>query len=155
VLTRTPEALRARARKLGLEPPRSRRTGQAPRSWTSAEDDQLRLHAGLNPAVLAELLARSPEAVVQRLRRLGVRDGCARSPHHPAPARDGFTAGERATIIRELQTGGPRRQLALAERLGRRPAEIRALAGLPPAQTAPGPWQRISTSAPVIAGPGQ
>ena len=128
ILARTPEAVRARARKLGLAPPRSRRTHQTPRRWTCAEDEQLRLHAGHNPAILAELLDRSPEAVVQRLRRLGLREVRERSPHHPAPGRRGPTPGERATVARELRTGGPRRQLALARRLGRQPAEIRALA---------------------------
>jgi hypothetical protein len=138
LLTRTPEAVRARARKLGLTPPRSNRAGHPPRPWTASEDEQLRLHSGLNPATLAELLERSPEAVVQRLRRLG-REGCERSPHHPAPARNGLMPAERAMIVRELARGGPRRQLALAARLGRRPAEIKALAGLgwaPPAPVA-------------------
>jgi hypothetical protein len=130
MLARTPEALRARARKLALAPPRSSRSHQAPRCWTPAQDEQLRLHAGLNPGTLAELLDRSPEAVTQRLRRLGLREARERSPHHPAPARNGLTPGERATVARELRTGGPRRQLALARRLGRQPADIRALAGI-------------------------
>lgn len=127
ILSRTPEALRARARKLGLPPLRSPHSGRTRRRWTAAEEEQLRLHAGLNPGLLAELVGRSPEAVVQRLRRLGLRDHCDRSPHHPAPAREGFTPGERATIARELSSGGPRRQLALAKRLGRAPAQIAAL----------------------------
>ena len=127
ILTRTPEALRARARKLGLAPLRSRRSGRAARPWTLVEDEQLRLHAGLNPGLLAELLARSPESVVQRLRRLGLRDMCKRSPHHPARAGNGLTPGERASVLRELRSGGPRRQLALAKRLGRTPAEIQSL----------------------------
>lgn len=129
MLARTPEALRARARKLALAPPRSRRSHQASRRWTPAQDEQLRLHAGVNPATLAELFDRSPEAVTQRLRRLGLREARERSPHHPARARNGLTPGERATVARELRTGGPRRQLALARRLGRQPADIRALAG--------------------------
>ena len=129
MLARTPEALRARARKLGLTPLRSRRSDQLSQRWTAAEDEQLRLHAGLNPGALAELLGRSPEAVTQRLRRLGLREARQRSPHHPALRRSGLTPGERATVARELRTGGPRRQLALAQRLERPPAEIRALAG--------------------------
>lgn len=129
ILARTPDALRARARKLGLDVPRSSRSHQAGRRWTIAEDEQLRLHAGLNPATLAELLERSPEAITQRLRRMGLRETRERSPHHPVPARNGhLTPGERATVVRELRTGGPRRQLALAARLGRAPSEIRALA---------------------------
>ncbi len=128
ILARTPDALRARARKLGVELPRSQRALQSARRWTRAEDEQLRLHAGLNPATLADLLERSPEAVTQRLRRIGLRETRERSPHHPVPARNGLTPGERLTVMRELRGGGPRRQLALARRLGRAPAEIRALA---------------------------
>jgi hypothetical protein len=125
ILTRTPEALRARGRKLGLAPLRSRRAGQAARPWTPREDERLRLHAGLNPALLAAMLARSPQAVVRRMRRLGLRDDCGGSPHHPAPSHNGLTPAERATIARELGQGGPRRQFALAQRLGRAPGEIR------------------------------
>jgi hypothetical protein len=128
ILARTPDALRARARKLGLELPRSQRSHQTARRWTHSEDEQLRLHAGLNPATLAGLLERSPEAITQRLRRIGLRETRERSPHHPAPARNGLTPGERLTVVRELRNGGPRRQLALARRLGRAPSEIRALA---------------------------
>jgi len=128
LLARTPDALRARARKLALPPLRSRHGERPARRWTSAEDDLLVLHAGLNPGVLAELLVRSPEGVTQRLRSLGLREARQRSPHHPAPASDGFTAGERITVARELRTGGPRRQLALARRLGRRPADVRMVA---------------------------
>jgi hypothetical protein len=128
VLARTPDALRARARKLSLELPRSQHSHHSARRWTHAEDEQLRLHAGLNPATLADLLERSPEAVTQRLRRIGLRVARERSPHHPVPTRNGLTPGERATVVRELRTGGPRRQLALAQRLGRAPAEIRTLA---------------------------
>jgi hypothetical protein len=126
LLARTPEALRARARKLGLVTLRSLRSHQLPRRWTPAEDEQLVLHAGLNPGLLAELLDRSPEAISQRLRRLGLRDARERSPHHLVPAHNGLTPGEVALVERELRTGGPRRQLALARRLGRQPAEIRA-----------------------------
>lgn len=127
LLARTPEALRARARKLGLVTLRSRRSHQVPRRWSPAEDEQLVLHAGLNPALLAELLDRSPEAISQRLRRLGLRDARERSPHHHVPAHNGLTPGELALVERELRAGGPRRQLALARRLGRQPAEIRAV----------------------------
>lgn len=83
LLARTPDALRARARKLALAPLRSRRSYQASRRWTPTEDEQLRLHAGLNPATLAERLDRTPEAVTRRLRRLGLRD--ARSTLTPSP----------------------------------------------------------------------
>ncbi len=128
ILARTPDALRARARKLTLDVPRSHRAQHSGRRWTHAEDDQLRLHAGLNPATLADLLERSPEAITQRLRRIGLRESRERSPHHPVPTRNGLTPGERLTVVRELRGAGPRRQLALARRLGRAPGEIRALA---------------------------
>jgi hypothetical protein len=125
LLARTPEALRARARKLGMTPPRPARAGQAGRRWTAREDELLRLHGALNPAALAELLDRSPEAITQRLRRLGLRAGAERSPHHPAPARGGLTPGQRAAVARELRTGGPGRKLALARRLAVPTAAIR------------------------------
>jgi hypothetical protein len=125
VLSRTPEALRARARKLGLPPLPSTRTRQPARRWTPDEDGQLRLHVGANPAVLAQMLGRSPEAVVQRSRRLGLREARRRSPHHLVPARRGLTPGELATVARELRDGGPRRRLSLAQRLGLTPGQLR------------------------------
>ncbi len=128
LLRRTPEALRARARKLGLEPLSSRTARRKARRWTPDEDELLRLHAGLNPASLAELLERSPEAVAQRMRRVGLRRGSERSPHHPVAARRGLTPGERATVARELRVGGARRYLALAHRFGVPPADIRRMA---------------------------
>ncbi len=125
-LGRTPEALRARTRKLGLPPLRSGAPpGGRGRPWTTHEDELLRLHAGLNPAALAELLGRSSEAVTQRLRRLGLRTGSERSPHHRMPNGNGLTPGQRATVARELRGGGPRRQLAVAQRLGVSPAVVR------------------------------
>jgi hypothetical protein len=132
LLGRTPEALRARARKLGLEPLSSRPARRQAWRWTPDEDELLRLHAGLNPASLVELLERSPEAVTQRMRRLGLRRGRERSPHHPVPARKGLTPGERATVARELRVGGPRRHLALAHRLEVPPADIRRVAAPTP-----------------------
>ncbi|MGH2948186.1 MAG: hypothetical protein ACRDPC_18355, partial [Solirubrobacteraceae bacterium] len=108
-----------------VAPPRPGRAGRAGLRWTAGEDELLRLHGALNPAALAELLDRSPEAITQRLRRLGLRDGAERSPHHPAPARGRLTPGQRAAVARELPTGGPGRELALARRLGLPPATIR------------------------------
>lgn len=124
LLSRTPEALRARARKLGIAPPLSRCTSANGRPWTDAEDDLLRLHRGLNPATLAGLLDRSPGAITQRLRRLGLRTGALRSPHHPVPVRGALTPGQHATIARELENGGPGRKLAVARRLGVRVADM-------------------------------
>lgn len=98
LLGRTPEALRARARKLGSAPLRSTRTGRTGRPWTANEDELLQLHGAMNPAALAELLDRSPEAITQRLRRLGLRHAAERSPHHPVPARRGPTPSQRAAL---------------------------------------------------------
>jgi hypothetical protein len=85
LLRRTPDAIRQRARKLRValleHPPTTRST--AP--WTAAEDELLRLHAGLNPAALARLLQRSDRAITIRLAKLGLRSGRERSPHHRTP----------------------------------------------------------------------
>lgn len=118
LLGRTPDALRQRARKLGLVLRESDASAQGGTRWTAAEDDLLRLHAALNPAVLAGLLGRSDRAVTIRLSKLGLRAGRQRSPHHPAPRLGDLTPGERALLERELEPGNPRRLLTLARRLG-------------------------------------
>lgn len=129
LLARTPDALRRRAHVLEIAPPLRRQTGRRRRPWTQAEDALLALHRERNPAVLARQLDRSSEAITQRLRALGLRDGSEGSPHHPVRARGGLTPGQRAVIARELDAGGPRQQLALARRLGVRPAVVRRVAG--------------------------
>jgi len=86
LLGRTPEAIRRRTGKLGLTPSRPAPAPRAGRRWTTNEDERLRLHAALNPAVLARLLGRSDHAIVARLRRLGLRVRRRRSPHHPGRA---------------------------------------------------------------------
>jgi hypothetical protein len=128
-LSRTPEALRGRARKLGLAPLPTSRAPQARRRWTAAEDEQLRLLIGTNPALLADRLGRTPEAVAQRIRRLGLRETRWRSPHHLVPPRNGqLSAGMKATLVREPDTESPRRRLALARRLGVSVAQLRTAA---------------------------
>jgi hypothetical protein len=117
LLSRTPEALRSRTRKLGLSFPSSTDRRAAGRPWTAEEETLLVLHGGLNPAVLAEILGRSPEAIVQRLRQRGLRDGRHRSPHHAVPRHRGATPGELAAIARELRHAGPGRRLALLRRI--------------------------------------
>lgn len=85
LLGRTPEALRQRARRLGVW---LREGGEAVRSgarWTAEEQDVLYLHPGLNPATLAEMLGRSDRAVTIRLSKLGLRAGRQRSPHRRTP----------------------------------------------------------------------
>jgi len=129
---RTPEAIRRRARRLGLvalAPPRGRRAGTR---WTAEDDALLRLHAALNPAQLAPLLGRSDHAVARRLRRLGLREGRERSPHHPTPANGGLTPGERALLDRELHVRGDRALFELERRLERTAAELRVAAGARP-----------------------
>lgn len=127
-LSRTPGALRARARKLGITGLTQGRTSRAGQPWTKAEDERLALHRSLNPAKLAELLDRSPEAVTQRLRRLGLRDQIRRSPHHAVVAPGNLTPGARATVVREMRATGPGRQFAVARRLGLSPDEVRRIA---------------------------
>jgi hypothetical protein len=108
LLGRTPEAIRRRAHKLGLTATRAPQGRRAGTRWTREEDERLRLHAALNPAVLARLLGRSDHSIVARLRRLGLRTGRQRSPHHPSRAGRGITPGERALVERELRNRGAR-----------------------------------------------
>lgn len=86
-LGRTPEAIRRRAKGLGIAPPRPAPAPRRTRRWTNEEDELLRLHHALNPARLAELLGRSDVAVCRRLCVLGLRASAGRSPHHPAGHR--------------------------------------------------------------------
>lgn len=96
--------------------------------WTRDEDERLRMHSALNPAVLAALLGRTDQSIVARLRHLGERDGRRGSPHHPASTRGGLTPGERALLQRELSARGERALQVLARRLERSVAELRAAA---------------------------
>ena len=82
-LGRTPEAIRRRASRLGIEPPAPAPAPRHARRWTREEDELLRLHHALNPARLAELLGRSDVAVCRRLCAIGLRARAQRSPHHP------------------------------------------------------------------------
>lgn len=117
-LGRTPDALRQRARKLGVPLPDRRSAPRASMPWTDEEDELLRLHPGLNPAALAQLLGRSDRAVTIRIAKLGLRAGRERSPHRRTASLAGLSPGERALVRRELIGASPRRRLALARRLG-------------------------------------
>lgn len=119
LLSRTPEGVRRRARRLGLASPRPPEVTHAGARWTPDEDGLLRLHAALNPAVLGTLLGRSDHAVVRRLRRLGLRAGRFRSPHHPSSSNGGLTPGQRALVEREFRDKGGRAVLSLEARLQR------------------------------------
>jgi hypothetical protein len=129
-LARTPEAIRRRSRKLGIRLARDPVRGGA-RPWRPEEDALLRELAGLHPARLARILDRSDQAIRRRRVALGT---STRSPHHLPSAQDGLTPGERRLLAREYTPEKPRRVLALADRLGRSPAELRALAAQPAAK---------------------
>ncbi len=125
-LVRTPEAVRQRIRHLGLSTaPAPRRAARAGRPWSEADDEILRLHAGINPAVLAQVLGRSDLAVVGRLRELGLRAARERSPHHPARRSGGMTPGQRTAITRVREPLTPTRLLELARRLDLPPELVR------------------------------
>jgi hypothetical protein len=126
VLVRTPEAVRRRSRQLGVSAPPPSPTARHGRPWTEQEDEVLRLHAGVNPATLAQLLGRSDRAVTARLRRLGLRAARERSPHHPTPRARRLTPGQRAAVERAAAPLGGTSVSALARRLDVTPAAIGA-----------------------------
>lgn len=139
LLGRTPDALRQRARGLGIRLLAGGAPARSGTRWTMAEDELLRLHAGLNPATLARLLDRSDRAVTIRLSALGLRAGREHSPHHRVPRLGQLTPGEQAVLEREPDPIPPRRRLALARRLSL-PSEVliaRASAARPRGRTKP------------------
>jgi hypothetical protein len=102
---RTPAAIAARARKLGLT--------THGRAWTALEDDRLRrLASQYSPAEIAHAFGRTPEAIRRRSRRLGLANREA-----PKPPRTGkrWTGDEDALLQlhARLDPG------TLAARLGR------------------------------------
>lgn len=118
LLGRTPDALRQRARKLAVALPPASAPARAGERWTPQDDELLRMHPGLNPATLAELLGRSDRAVTIRLAKLGLRSGRERSPHRRTTPLGRLTPGEQALLDRELRGDAPRRRLLVARRLG-------------------------------------
>lgn len=118
LLGRTPDAIRQRARKLGVVLPSSGGCPRAGAAWTADEDELLHLHPGLNPAVLAQLLGRSDRAVTIRLAKLGLRAGRERSPHRRTAAVGRLSPGEQVLLRRELSAGAPLRLVLVARRLG-------------------------------------
>ena len=116
-LGRTPEAIRSRAARLGVNPPPPAPPPQGSRRWTDEEEQLLRLHHALNPGALAELLGRTDAAVCRRLCALGLRAGAQRSPHHPVRRQEGLpTPGELSAIERELARATPGRRLVILRR---------------------------------------
>jgi hypothetical protein len=102
---RTPAAVAARARKLGL-------TTYA-RAWTAQDDSRLRRLAPLrSPAEIAQLLGRTPEAVRRRARTLGLTSGAK-----PRPPRAGARWSAEEDALLRLHAG--MNPGALALRLGR------------------------------------
>jgi hypothetical protein len=81
-LGRTPEAVRRRAARRQIAAPAHVQVSRQSRRWTAEEDQILRLHATMNPALLAQLLDRSDRAICHRLRTLGLREQAGRSPHY-------------------------------------------------------------------------
>ena len=116
-LGRTPEAVRQRAARRGIQAPPPAERSLTARRWTPQEDELLRLHRALNPGQLAQLLHRSDRAVCRRLCSLGLRRQAARSPHYAITRPQGrVTPGERNMLEREL-AGTPRRRIAALRRL--------------------------------------
>lgn len=107
-LGRTPEAIRRRASRLGVQPPVPAPAPRQGRRWTKEEDELLRLHHALNPARLAALLERSDAAVCRRLCAIGLRARAQRSPHHPANGPVAQAAARRAAEPRRNVIGSPR-----------------------------------------------
>jgi hypothetical protein len=144
---RTPEAIRRRARRLGVELAQEPAPASG-RRWTAREDAILRELGGLHPGRLGRVLGRSDRAVLRRMAALGL---TSRSPHRLPPARAGVTAGELRLIEREYLGEGPRRVISLARRLGRSPAELRHLAGQRPGSRRIGvPASRYAVLASVL-----
>lgn len=125
-LMRTPEAVRQRARKLGLAPPPTVARGRTGEPWTAREDAVLHAYHAAHPIALATALGRSDSAVHARMRALAIIAQRQRTPHHPVPRLRELSPGELAVLSRELLVDPePARVLAVARRLGRSPAAIR------------------------------
>jgi hypothetical protein len=107
-LGRTPEAIRRRASRLGVQPPAAAPAARQARRWSREEDELLRLHHALNPARLAQLLGRSDGAVCRRLGAIGLRARAQRSPHHPGNGPVARAAARRAAQASRNAIGSSR-----------------------------------------------
>lgn len=126
-LTRTPEAIRQRLRKLGRRPPDARPHRRGTERWSAAEDDLLRQNRGAHPSRLASALGRSDHAVRRRQAALGLRSN-SRSPHHALTPTRSFAPAEDRLLERELDANSGTQGnhlLALSARLGHPPGELR------------------------------
>jgi hypothetical protein len=133
ILVRTPQALRVRARRLGIQPPPSHRPSTR-RRWTPADDQLLTGQANLDPGRLGILLGRSDAAMGRRLAALDLRQGRKRSLHHPIAAPPRLTPAQQRLLAREYRPGNGRVLVSLANRLGLPPGAVKQLAAalLPP-----------------------
>jgi hypothetical protein len=125
-LTRSPEAIRQRARRRGLQVSDAHAQERRGRRWKDAEDEILLQHPGVSPGVLSDLLARSDHSIRQRQSCLGVRTG-NRSPHHARTGGADFSPAEDRLLRRELLGGEPpklTRLLAISSRLERTPGDL-------------------------------
>jgi hypothetical protein len=145
ILVRTPQALRIRARRLGIQPPPSHRPPTR-RRWTPADDQLLTGQANLDPTRLAILLGRSERAIGRRLAALDLRQGRKRSPHHPIAARPRLTPAQQRLLAREYRPGNGRVLVSLANRLGLPPGAVKHFAA---ALRPPQPPQPILTHHPA------
>jgi len=126
-VTRTPEAIRQRVRKVGSTPAVTGIHRRGRERWSAAEDDLLRENRGAHPSLLASTLNRSDHAVRRRQAALGFRSN-TRSPHHAVTPTRSFAAAEDRLLERELDANSGtqgNRLLALSARLGHPPGELR------------------------------
>lgn len=122
-LFRTEEAVRRRARTLGVTlraaPAPARQTGP----WTTEDDAVLLDTWASGPAAASRCLGRSESAVRHRAQRLGLQAPAPRSPHGLVIEHGTWTPAESALVAREL-TGSGRSLLSVARRLGRTPGAV-------------------------------
>ena len=123
-LGRSEEAIRNRCRRLGVGPPISGRRAP-PRRWTAGEDRLLRARDADPPALLADVLGRTPAAIRRRRRQLQLA-GTERSQHHPLRGL-ATSHTEKRLITRQLPLT-PTRALALSRRLGVPLSQIQIIA---------------------------
>lgn len=123
-LQRTPEAIRRRARTLGLAPLAPERHTSEKRRWRADEDELLRRTPAADLALLSRRLGRSDHAIRRRMATLELRAGRERSPHRAPEQRTTLTVGERRLVLSALETAGGK-LLTLSRRLGQPPGELR------------------------------
>ncbi|MHB8658158.1 MAG: hypothetical protein ACYC91_09420 [Solirubrobacteraceae bacterium] len=125
-LTRTPEAIRQRMRRLSICAGAESRYLRSGERWSDAEDAVLRADPGAHPSVLGKLLSRSDHSIRRRQRVLGIRTA-SRSPHNAGIDPGGFSPAEDGLVLREIPAGERARAtrlLALSARLARTPGEL-------------------------------